>query len=70
MTLRLSGHFSILVWFSLCLSLFWGLRENGVVKKLQFCPQNLGVILEFKYIGRGLIETIVLEGKQGALCSM
>ena len=30
--------FLYLVWFSLCSILFWELRDNGVVKKLQFCP--------------------------------
>ena len=30
--------FMYLVWFSLCLSLFSELRNNGVLKKLQFCP--------------------------------
>ena len=41
MTPRLSGHFSTfhpVVWISLCSSLFWELRDNGVVKNLQFCP--------------------------------
>ena len=28
MTLRLSGHFSVFVWFSSCSSLFWELRDN------------------------------------------
>ena len=28
--------FLYLVWFSLCSSLFWELRDNGVVKNLQF----------------------------------
>ena len=32
-----------LVWLSFCPSLFWELRENGVVNNLQFCPQRLGV---------------------------
>ena len=36
MTPALSGHISIFGWFSLCSSLFWELRDNGVVKKLQF----------------------------------
>ena len=39
--------FLYLFWFSLCLSLFWELRDNGVVKNLQFCPLILEVILEF-----------------------
>ena len=30
--------FLYLVWFSLCSSLFWELRDNGVVKNLQFWP--------------------------------
>ena len=30
--------FLYLVWFRLCSSLFWELRDNGVVKNLQFCP--------------------------------
>ena len=34
MTPRLSGHFSTLVWFSLCSVLFWELRDNGVEKIL------------------------------------
>ena len=29
-----------LVWFSLCSSPLWEFRDNGVVKNLQFCPQN------------------------------
>ena len=33
MTPRLSGHFSLLVWFSLFSSLFWELRDNGVLEK-------------------------------------
>ena len=34
---RLPGYISILqVWFSICSSLFWELRDNGVVKNLQF----------------------------------
>ena len=44
-----------LVWFSLCSNLFWALRDNGVVKILQFCPQSLGVVLEFQYIEHGLM---------------
>ena len=40
MTVRLSGHLSIFVWFSLCSSPFWELRDNGVVKNLLFCPQS------------------------------
>ena len=30
--------FQYLVWFSLCSSLFTELRDNEVVKNLQFCP--------------------------------
>ena len=40
---------------SLCLSLFWKLRDNGVMKNVQLWPQNLGVMLEFSYIERGLL---------------
>ena len=36
MTPALSGHISIFGWFSLSSSLFWELRDNGVVKILQF----------------------------------
>lgn len=36
--------FLFLVWFSLCSSLFRELRDNGVVKNLQFWPQSVGVI--------------------------
>ena len=42
--------FVYLVWFSLCFSFFWELRENGVVNNLQFCPLSLGVMLDFLYI--------------------
>ena len=42
--------FVYLVWFSLCFSFFWELRENGVVNSLQFCPLSLGVMLDFLYI--------------------
>ena len=38
--------FLYLVWFSLCSSLFCELRDNRVVKNLQFCPQSLGIVLE------------------------
>ena len=40
--------FLYLVWFSLCLSLFWELRDNGVVWNLQFRPQTLRVMAEFR----------------------
>ena len=36
MTPRLSGHISIFGLFSLCSSLFWELRDNGVIKNLEF----------------------------------
>ena len=36
MTPALSGHISIFGSFSLCSNLFWELRDNGVVKNLQF----------------------------------
>ena len=32
--------FLYLVWFSLSSSPLWELRDNGVVKNLQFCPQS------------------------------
>ena len=32
--------FLYLVWFSLCSSPLWELRDNGVVKFLQFFPQS------------------------------
>ena len=38
-------------------------------KNCSFCSQNLRVMLEFKYIEGGLLETIVMQ-KQGALCSL
>ena len=53
-TPRLSGHISIFGLFSLCSSFFWELRDNGLVKHLQFC--RLGVVLEFWYIERGLFN--------------
>ena len=31
--------FLYLVWFSLCLSLFWELRDKGDVKYLHFVPE-------------------------------
>ena len=34
-------------------------------KKLQFCLQNLGFMLEFKYIKRGLLETMVMQNFGG-----
>ena len=34
-----------LVWFSLYSSLFWELRDNGVVNNLQFSPESLRVML-------------------------
>ena len=36
-----------LVWFSLCSSLFWELRDNGIVKNLHIFPLSLGVMLKF-----------------------
>ena len=36
--------FRHLVLFSLCSSLSWELRDNGVAKNLQFWPYSLGVI--------------------------
>ena len=30
--------FLYLVWFSLFSSLFWELRDDGVMKNFQFCP--------------------------------
>ena len=36
MTPRLSGHISIFGLFFLCSSLFWELRDNGVLKNLEF----------------------------------
>ena len=44
--------FLYFVWFSLCWSLFWEFRDNGVVKNLRFCAESLEVMLEFKYIER------------------
>ena len=40
---RLRGlliSFLYFVWFSLCSSLFWQFRDNGVVRNLQFDPRN------------------------------
>ena len=52
MTARLSGHFSIFgkVWFSLCSSLFWELRDNGVVKiaTLTLKPRSHVRILKYR----------------------
>ena len=45
-----------LVLFSLYLSLFWELRDKGNLKNLQFWPENLGAVLEYWYIERGLFE--------------
>ena len=45
-------------WFGLCSSLFWELPDDGFVKNLQFCPENLGVMLEFKYIVLTTLLTI------------
>ena len=52
MTPRLSGHISFLflVWFSLCSSPLWELRDNGVVKNLQFCPQSHVYIINYNFI--------------------
>ena len=52
---RLSGHFSIFGLVFVSLSLFWEIRDNGVVKNLQYCPYSRGIMLEFKYIERGLL---------------
>ena len=48
--------FLYLVWFSLCSSHFWELRDNRVMKNLQFCTQSLGVMFEFYHIERGLLK--------------
>ena len=68
MTPRLSDHFSLfglvwffLVWFSLSSSLFWESQDKGVVKNLQFWPWSLGVMLEFSYIKRGLLEAVRVD---------
>ena len=36
-----------LVSFSLYLSLFWELKDNGNLKNLQFSPESLGAMLEY-----------------------
>ena len=36
-----------LVLFSLYLSLFWGLKDKGNLKNLQFRPESLGAMLEY-----------------------
>ena len=46
------------VWFSLCSSLFWELRDNGVLTNLQFWPYGVRVMLEFYYIELGLLFSI------------
>ena len=68
MTPRLSDHFSLFglvwffwVWFSLSSSLFWESQDKGVVKNLQFWPWSLGVMLEFSYIKRGLLEAVRVD---------
>ena len=33
--------FLYLVWFSLCSSFFWELRDNGVLKNLHFDPKQI-----------------------------
>ena len=48
MTLRFLHIFLYLVWFSLCLSLFWQLRDNGVVENLQFLSCYFQKRLEHK----------------------
>ena len=50
MTPRLSGHFSIFgkVLFSLCSSLFWELRDNGVFKICNFDPKASESCQNFK----------------------
>ena len=53
--------FLYLVWFSLCSSLFWELRGNGVVKNLQFCPLSLGVVLESYLLKTELFSNAILE---------
>ena len=46
MTPRLSDHFKIFGLIFLCSSLFWELRDNRVMKNVQFLPLNrLGVML-------------------------
>ena len=45
-----------LVLFSLYISLFWELRDKGNLKNLQFWPENLGAMLEYWYIERGLLS--------------
>ena len=41
--------------FSLCASLFWELRDKRNLKNLQFLPESLGAMLEYRYIERGLL---------------
>ena len=50
-TPRLSGHISIFSLVSLCSSLFWGLRDNGVVNNLQLSlmkPRSHARILVYR----------------------
>ena len=63
---RLPGFliiFLCLVWFSLCSSLFWELRDNGVVWNFQFRPQMLshGRIQEARGLLNGNINTGVFS---------
>ena len=46
MTLGLSGHFSTFGLVFFVLKCLLGI-DNGIVKNLQFCPPNRGIMLEF-----------------------
>ena len=54
-----------LVLFLLYLSLLWELRDKRNLKNLQFWPENLGAMLEYWYIERGLFWNNGRRGKGG-----
>ena len=56
MASRLQVKLLYLVLFSLYPSLFWELRDKRNLKNLQFWPWNLGAMLEYWYIERGLFS--------------
>ena len=69
MTLRLSVHFSIFGMVVFVLKSLLGIaRQWSRRKNYSFCSENLGVMLEFKYIEGGPLETMVMQNKVHALC--
>ena len=47
-----------LALFSLYPSLFWELKDKRNFKNLQFWPENLGAMLQYWYIERGLFAQV------------